>query len=300
MLRQAMGDCQVGIRRYETKEIGDDSHRRRVPMTIYYPSESWTKEYPYMEGQYQRSAPNVIDNGVRTYCGMEPEFKTTIVKAKVVLMNHGLCGYEMESTVLCADLASSGYIVVSIGHPYGAGIVTYTDGERFESPESFDDMRKKLDQLEPLWYEDIITVMEWLACANTSNSFWKGKLEVASMGSVGVSFGGCCSVFAALKNDSLRYAVNLDGALFGKPEIRNQDKTILVLCSPLNYKAHAILIKEGCTCVTVKRIRKVSHWEFSDGIYLSDRGKKNTAWANEVSRIRATMIREFIRENTEG
>ena len=300
MLRQAIGDCQVGIRRYETKEIGDDSHRRRVPMTIYYPAESWTKEYPYMEGQYQRSAPNVIDNGVRTYCGMEPEFKTTIVKAKVVLMNHGLCGYEMESTVLCADLASSGYIVVSIEHPYGAGIVTYTDGERFESPESFDDMRKKLDQLEPLWYEDIITVMEWLACANTSNSFWKGKLELASMGSVGVSFGGCCSVFAALKNDSLRYAVNLDGALFGKPEIRNQDKTILVLCSPLNYKAHAILTKEGCTCVTVKRIRKVSHWEFSDGIYLSDRGKKNTAWANEVSRIRATMIREFIRENTEG
>ena len=86
MLRQAIGDCQVGIRRYETKEIGDDSHRRRVPMTIYYPAESWTKEYPYMEGQYQRSAPNVIDNGVRTYCGMEPEFKTTIVKAKVVLM----------------------------------------------------------------------------------------------------------------------------------------------------------------------------------------------------------------------
>lgn len=117
MLRQAIGDYQVGIRRYETKEIGDDSHRRRVPMTIYYPAESWTKEYPYMEGQYQRSAPNVIDNGVRTYCGMEPEFKTTIVKAKVVLMNHGLCGYEMESTVLCADLASSGYIVVSIGHP---------------------------------------------------------------------------------------------------------------------------------------------------------------------------------------
>ena len=295
MLRQAIGDYRVGIRRYETEEIGDISHRRRVPMTVYYPAESWTKEYPYMEEQYQRSAPDVIDNGVQTYCGTEPEFKTTIEKAKVVLMNHGLCGYEMESTVLCADLASSGYVVVSIGHPYGAGIVTYTDGERFESPESFDCMRKKLNQLEPLWYEDIVTVMELLACANASNSFWKGKLELAGMGSIGVSFGGCCSIFAVLKNDSLRYAVNLDGALFGKPEIGNREKPILVLCSPLNYKAHAILTKEGCTGVTVKKIRKVTHWEFSDGIYLSERGKKNPAWADEASKKRANMILEFIR-----
>ncbi len=296
MLRQAIGDYRVGIRRYETEEIGDISHKRRVSMTIYYPAESWTKEYPYMEEQYQRNAPNVIDNGVRTYCGTEPEFETTIEKAKVVLVNHGLCGYEMESTVLCADMASSGYVVVSIGHPYGAGIVTYTDGGRFESPESFECMRKKLEQLEPLWYEDIVTVMEWLAYVNASDSFWKGKLELSGMGSVGVSFGGCCSVFAALKNDSLRYAVNLDGALFGKPEIGNRKKPILVLCSPLNYKAHAILTKEGCTGVTVKKIRKVTHWEFSDGIYLSERGKKNPAWADEVSKTRANMILEFIEE----
>lgn len=48
-------------------------------------------------------------------------------KYPVILYSHGLNGFQMESTVLCADLASKGYIVVSVGHPYGSGAVTYTD-----------------------------------------------------------------------------------------------------------------------------------------------------------------------------
>ena len=34
--------------------------------------------------------------------------------------------------MLCADLASCGYVVFCVGHPYGARIVTYTDGTFFE------------------------------------------------------------------------------------------------------------------------------------------------------------------------
>ena len=38
----------------------------------------------------------------------------------------------------------------------------------------------------------------------------------------------------------------------------------------------------------------VSHFEFSDGVYLSDKGKQNREWADRISRHRAERILEFI------
>ncbi len=48
------------------------------------------------------------------------------------------------------------------------------------------------------------------------------------MGAVGVSFGGCCSVTAALKNKELTYTVNPDGSMFVEPEYIFPDKPIFV------------------------------------------------------------------------
>lgn len=47
------------------------------------------------------------------------------------------------------------YAVFCIGHPYGASKLKYADGTEFEDPMPFEEIRFKLDTVEPLWYEDI-------------------------------------------------------------------------------------------------------------------------------------------------
>lgn len=295
MFRQPAGKYPVGIKQYDTGETGNVSHRRRVPLTFYYPSFPWKEECPYRDAAYQRMAPSSTDNGVHTFCGLEPPLTGEPGKLPVIIYNHGLKGFEMESTVLCADLASNGYLVVSVGHPYGASIVTYTDSSRFEDPEPFEQIRHKLGETEPLWYEDILEALSCLQGMNRTVPEWKNRISTEGIGIAGVSFGGCCAVTAALKNEELAYAINLDGSFFTEPEYKYKDKPIMVMCSPFNFKAHLPLVDNGCSKVTVEKIKKLSHFEFSDGIYLSDKGKSNREWADRISRKRSEMILDFIR-----
>ena len=297
MFRKPIGEYPVGIRKYDTEKTGEGDRRRRVPLAFYYPAREWDLECPYMDIRYQKMSPDSADNGVHTFCGIGPAIADGTESFPVIIFNHGLSGFEMESTVLCADLASMGYLVVSIGHPYGASIVTYTDGSRFLNPEPFEQLRFKLDKVEPLWYEDIVAASDLLSYMKDNDPEWNGRMDLKGMGIMGVSFGGCVSVAAVLKNRDLSYAVNLDGSMFVKPEYIYKDKPVLVMCSPFNYKAHVPLVDNGCTRVIVEKIKKVSHFEFSDGVYLSDKGKNNREWADRISRSRVERILDFIKNS---
>jgi len=50
-----------------------------------------------------------------------------IPKLPVLIYNHGLWGFMESSTILMEHMASHGYIVVSVGHPYD-GVASYPDG----------------------------------------------------------------------------------------------------------------------------------------------------------------------------
>lgn len=294
MLREPIGKHRVSIVRTDTEEIGDPSRRRKIPLTVFVPSKEWTEEYPYRDALYQKSMPDPAENGVHTFCGIDGELIDIAGTLPVIIYSHGLTGFEMESTVLCADLASSGYVVVAAGHPFGSSIVTYADGSTFVDDTSFDEMKKDLGSLEVLWYEDLCAVKSKLNMMNDSDPMWQGKLNLNSVGILGVSFGGCCGIAAALKDADIKYAVNLDGSLFIDLEYKYKDKPILVLCSRVNIMAYRKLLSNDCTNVKIEKIRKVTHWEFSDGVYLSDKGKSDREWADRVSKHRAERIIEFI------
>ena len=198
--------------------------------------------------------------------------------------------------MLCADLASFGYVVVSVGHPRGGKIVTYTDGQVFEEPDPVSKMKHQLDKLEPLWYEDFMETGAYLKDMNRNDPIWKDRLDHTRVGIVGNSFGGCCGIAAALKNEEVRYVVNLDGGLFVPMTYSNTNTPILILCCSWNILAYAGLSRHGCTNVEVKKYRKMVHYEFSDGVYLGPKGMDNRSWADEVSRERTERVLEFIRK----
>ncbi|MDJ0632410.1 MAG: hypothetical protein QNJ34_04380 [Xenococcaceae cyanobacterium MO_188.B29] len=115
----------------------EDNAFREIPVKIFYPAES-------NEGKSSTSysSPEVLEvlnkmtfglvsknvTKVKTNCYENALIATSKDKYPVILFNHGYGAYAMQNTILCSDLASSGYIVVSVGHPYEASGVKYLDG----------------------------------------------------------------------------------------------------------------------------------------------------------------------------
>lgn len=325
MLRAPIGKYNVGISNIDTEEFGDGKFRRKLSLLLFYPSDETGMECPYMDAEYQKTEylkneyqkkviSGYYDNGVRTYCYRDVKLSQREDSYPVVIYNHGLNGFQMESTVLCADIASSGYVVVSIGHPYGSAAVTYEDGSFMALNDSYEDgsflnlnysygmNRNNLASLGELWYEDIRYAVKYIDILNHENAVNRnislyGRIDTdEGINLLGVSFGGCCSVGAALSEKKIRCAINLDGGLFADIDCVYRDKPIMVMCSPMNFKAHVKLDELGCTDVTVKKIRKLSHWEFSDGVYFSKRGRADRNRADTISMRRAILCLEFLRQ----
>ena len=122
----------------------EDNAHRKIPVTIFYPAESDSGKdsAPY-------SSPELLEvlskmtlglfsknvAKVKTNCYENVPIAVNKDKYPVIIFNHGYGSYTMQSTVLCSDLASSGYVVVSIGHPYESSGIKYLDGNVIKMPE---------------------------------------------------------------------------------------------------------------------------------------------------------------------
>jgi predicted dienelactone hydrolase len=73
---------------------------------------------------------NVFDNlaGVRTHAALDAEPAATPAKFPVLVFSHGFTGIPSAYTALLEDLASHGYAVLSVVHPYEATAATRADG----------------------------------------------------------------------------------------------------------------------------------------------------------------------------
>ena len=116
----------------------EDNTFREIPVTIFYPAESneGRDSAPYSSPEllevlskitFGLVSKNVAK--VKTNCYKDVPIASSKDKYPVIIFNHGYGGYTMQSTILCSDLASSGYIVVSVGHPHEASGVKYLDGK---------------------------------------------------------------------------------------------------------------------------------------------------------------------------
>jgi len=135
----------------------------------------------------------------------------------VVLFTHGYTGTFTDYTFLVEDLASRGYIVVSIDHTYEATAVEFPDGRFVKSQVGShltntwqtDDqtlssaLSERLDDL-----EFVIDELERLN-ASSGNAF-AGRLDLARLAVAGHSLGGLTAWFGVQREARFRAAVLVD------------------------------------------------------------------------------------------
>ena len=197
--------------RVETFET--DGSNREIPMHFYYPK---TNEIA------QSSCP-------------------------VVLFSHGAFGYYQSNTSTYMELASNGYVVISLDHPYHSFFTEDTDGKLITvDPAFFQEAmyvndnnvpEKDIHDLAHKWLAlrtaDIDCVLDSVEAAKQSgtvNDAWfieneeeKSAIEsvlamadVEKIGLMGHSLGGAASVSVGRYRDDVDAVIDLDGTMLGE------------------------------------------------------------------------------------
>ena len=151
----------------------------------------------------------------------------------VVLFSPGSSSVRMQNTAWAADLASHGYVVAGVDHPYDSTVVVLADGRVLETriqATGDDDVdeavanRSALDRA-----ADLRTVLDDLAAVDegTLETPLAGRLDLDRVAVTGHSLGGAAALQAAGVDDRFDAAINIDG--YPRNEARPRQPILMIV-----------------------------------------------------------------------
>jgi hypothetical protein len=146
----------------------------------------------------------------------------------VLLYTPSWSGIRTECTVQVEELASHGYVVVGIDHPYSSSVVAFPDGriarrkfvgdEDYSSPEAVDAFVKTADLQVKLRALDASFVLDTLGRLHASDpeGLLAGKLDLARVGIFGFSLGGGTAAEACWLDRRFKAGLDMGGMIAGE------------------------------------------------------------------------------------
>ena len=123
----------------------------------------------------------------------------------LMLFSPGLGGVRTQNSAWAEDLASHGYIVAAVDHPYDSAAVVLEDGTVIASTlrTTGNDKRDQriADDLASIRADDLIATLDRL----------ETELDVDGVATAGHSIGGAAAILAAARDDRVDAVVDLDG-----------------------------------------------------------------------------------------
>ncbi|MFH1254232.1 MAG: dienelactone hydrolase family protein [bacterium] len=147
-------------------------------------------------------------------------------KYPIIIVLHGITGLRTDYTAHCENLASNGYIVIGISHPYTSAVVNFADGRKIESFVTRENAGQYWDSETvvqqywanelAVWTHDVQFVLDMLEKLDMGNppSMFVGKIDLQRIGIMGHSFGGSVATQMCRIDSRIKACINLDGGLF--------------------------------------------------------------------------------------
>ena len=213
----------------------DPDDFREVIATSWYPAEPGTGAIaPYFPG-FSTVSKSLIESGevaqwevmglrfIRSRNLSNAELANSALSYPVIILSPGN-GTNIEFyTILASEIASHGYIVVGLNHPYDVAAVELSNGR-------VADYDKDQWLLEPIDHQaytaerikvrtvDVLFVLDQLEILNSSaGSRFAGKLDLNSVAIAGHSLGGITASEACKEDSLFRACLNFDGLQRGGP-----------------------------------------------------------------------------------
>jgi dienelactone hydrolase len=218
------------------------SDHRQVVAQAWYPTDTSTgKAVPYFEAQHH--LPGSI-SGLPSFMfasfgrvATHATLGTAISHAQrtwpVLLLSPGLSIPREQYTALSTDLASRGYVVITLSAPYESAVSVLAGGHVVGQTTHPDVMgpppHPAIERLINTRVADARFVLDQLSGLTRldSGSPLAGHLDLKHVGIIGHSIGGATAVQAIETDPRFKVAVNLDGKLFGSQSAAHLKRPLL-------------------------------------------------------------------------
>ncbi|BAY80706.1 serine-type D-Ala-D-Ala carboxypeptidase [Calothrix parasitica NIES-267] len=230
------GEYSVGTADYyfqdlEREEIytEDPDDNRELTVKVWYPTEiSEGETAPYLSEELSRELASGFGLSEEELIELNKQISTnSIINAPVadtesdypvLLFSHGFGTPSEFTTTNGEELASQGYVVVSMNHTYDAPLTVFPDGRIVGQSPVFN-VQNEAEFLEAarqsvgVRAEDAQFVLDELEDINAGEGLLSGKLDLDNVGFLGYSLGGATAAETLLQDDRFKAGINLDGSL---------------------------------------------------------------------------------------
>ncbi|MHC8669691.1 alpha/beta hydrolase family protein [Bacillus cereus] len=153
---------------------------------------------------------------VKSHSFMDLQLSDSENHYPILLFSHGFNGFRNQNTFQVEELASQGYIVLSIDHTFDAAATVFPGGRTaYVQPINLTD---EGDSHIKLWEEDVSFVLNQIEKLNENDEtgFFTGRLDISRIGMFGHSYGGATAAQILAKDSRVKAAINMDGTLYGE------------------------------------------------------------------------------------
>ena len=238
-LLKPTGPFPIGTKIYEwvdgsrlEQAIKKSGEFRQLVVQVWYPVENAdqpTAPYvPRLEAYRQVWEPKDVEVARRVLTHAHLDEKSLSGRRfPVVLFSHGWQGTRTEYTSIAEDLASHGFAVFGIDHPY-MGRIALPSGQVTEPTE---DQFENQAEIRNYYGQDIKFVIDQIVKLNagdTDNTF-TGKLEVSRIGVIGHSSGFVAAATACMTDRRIAACANVDAGGYSANDLRALRQPLLWL-----------------------------------------------------------------------
>ncbi|TQM28805.1 alpha/beta hydrolase family protein [Nocardia bhagyanarayanae] len=161
----------------------------------------------------------------------------------VVLFSPGYGAPRAFYTGLIAELASRGFVVLAVDHPYEADVTELADGRIATPVRNFPADEAEGEQYmveqQAVRAADLRFVIDQLDRPGALGPRLSGHLDTGHIAAIGHSFGGAAAAAAAADDERIRAAANIDGTLYGDLPERPLRQPFLLVQSAYAETGHS-------------------------------------------------------------
>lgn len=312
---------------------GRPGEPRRILVQLWYPAEpgpgaqpaAWIEEpdMPRAIARYLGLPAFFLDHTrlARTHAVQGAPPATGATQMPVVLFSHGWSSFRGQSTHQLEELASQGFLVAALQHPYGAILTIFPDGSQApKNPQALptgaatDIAESAGNILVDQWAGDMALVLETLSAWHQSDpqGRFTGKLNLERVAVMGHSTGGGATIEFCARDARCKAGIGLDAYLGPVSKAVLQEglqQPFLYLYSEAwpsarNQELFAQLFSASRGPAYAYTILGTDHYDFSDLPLLtplaSAIGLKGPLPASRVVPILDTMELAFLKQHLLG
>ncbi len=288
------GHLDVGVITYELNNTSIKPTRDLV-VSIFYPASLSSHKHYIQPPDFWPQTDVYTDNWISLPPGSSATvqmiaYDSAPISAKhqnvpILFFSPGYRNSRVYYSGAAQDLASNGYIVVTMDHPVDSDFIEYPDGRNATYIEPDIPVEALVPYVDRR-VSDIVFILEDLGGKHGKDRIpgLRKKLQTEKVGALGHSLGGCTAAALMLNDTRFIAGVNLDGSMVGPVTTEGLDDPFLLMASGTHGRESDETWARFYDALRGWkrdiRVNNTEHHHYADSLYLANVLRPNGDPAN--------------------